>query len=75
MRLRESEEFVSKVNHTSSGSHICQVNETMPGGIMMSSHTAAGSFAPILQSSELSHLLANFVFGLDDECIVWLHSF
>lgn len=65
MKLRKSEEFGSKVNHMSSGSHICQVNETTPGGIMMSLHTAAGSLPPILQSAELSHLRANSVFGLD----------
>lgn len=54
MKLRKSEECVSKVNHMSNGSHICQVNETTPGGITMSLHTAAGSLPPILHSSGLS---------------------
>lgn len=49
-----SEECVSKVNHMRNDSHICQVNETMPGEIMMSLHTAAGNLTSILHSSGLS---------------------
>lgn len=75
-----SEECVSKVNHMSNGSHICQVNETMPQGIMMSLHAAAGSLTPILHSSGLSQqwiilcldLITNVLFN---NVIFWFFFF
>lgn len=31
VKLKENEEFVSELNHTSGDSHICQLNKTTPG--------------------------------------------